>query len=619
VVYVSDIQVDDQMWHRLRLGFFATEADANAAFDALRPRYPDGWVVRVPAAERLAARANMTVTADDTAEPTAADRSGVVTLTAGQAAELLEQARGAIIDQDYGQAIQISTRVLEGRPPAETAEARELLGLARERNGQVASAIAEYRRYIADFPEGEASDRVWQRLAALTTAREQPRDSIRQGATASRDSAWDIYGGISQYYGLDSVNFGGESGKVDQSAIFTDADLVVRHTGDRFDVGSRATLAYNYDLSSGEFDPGNQTWVYNLYVDLNDRSHGLSSRLGRQTLRNQGVLGRFDGALVSWQWAPSYRLNLLAGYPVYYADETVDTSRTFYGFSVDVLNLLDMFDVNLFYNIQDVDGVNDREAVGTEIRYFGDNRSFIASLDYDIGYGELNNVVALGNWTFDNRITVNGRYDLRNNPYLTTETALVGQPASSIQGLLLTYTEAEIRQLALDRSGAMQSVALGVARPLSERFQISADVTASQYDATPASGGVPETPDSGTLIYSYLSLIGSSLVREGDVSILGLRYADGGTSKSTGIFLDSRFPLTNSLRLNPKVLLANREITSGDLTELVVRPGLGVLYRPGRHFQFDFEGGGEFGRSEGDGESNNSTGYYVYMGYSADF
>ncbi len=181
---------------------------------------------------------------------------------------------------------------------------------------------------------------------------------------------------------------------------------------------------------------------------------------------------------------------MLAGLPVYNPNENVETSRTFYGFSVDALNLLDLFDVNVFINIQDVDDVNDREAAGAEIRYFGGNRSLIASVDYDFGYSELNSVAALGNWTFDNSLTVNGRFDWRNSPYLTTENALIGQPASSIQDLLLTYTEGEIRQLALDRSGAMQSFALGVSRPISERFQISADVTASQYDGTPDSGGV---------------------------------------------------------------------------------------------------------------------------------
>jgi hypothetical protein len=285
-----------------------------------------------------------------------------------------------------------------------------------------------------------------------------------------------------------------------------------------------------------------------------------------------------------------------------------------------VLNLMEGFDLNMYYNIQDVDGVSDREAVGAELRYFGGNRSFVAAVDYDIAYGELNSLVALGNWSFENRTTVNGRFDWRKTPFLTTESALVGQSASDIQGLLLSYTEGQIRQLALDRSGGMQSVAVGVARPLSERFQISADITASQYDGTPASGGVSETPDSGTLTYAWLSLIGTSLIREGDISILGLRYSEGGSSESTAVFLDTRYPLTQNLRLNPKLLVSHREISAGEATELLVRPGLRVLYHMARHVQFEIEAGGEFGSHDnGGGATNDSSGYYLYMGYSADF
>ncbi len=615
-VYVSDLQVDDQLWHRLRLGFFATEAEADAVLSGLRSRYPDAWVTKASAAERLASGA---ATIPPTQGPVPATAGPVAgPLSDAQAADLLGQARGAIIDQDYPRAIDVTTRILAAPPRAETAEARELLGLARERSGQVTQAVAEYQRYLAEYPDGDGALRVRQRLAALTTAREQPKESIR-GQAAARDSAWDVYGGISQFYRRDSIDFGGESGSVDQAALFSDAQVVARHTGERFDFESRATVGYTWDMSGGDDNPDNETRIYDLYMDLNDQSLGVSTRLGRQTLRNQGVLGRFDGGIVSWQVAPSYRLNVLAGLPVYNPNETVETSRTFYGFSVDALNLLDLIDVNVFMNIQEVDDVNDREAAGAEIRYFGGNRALIASVDYDFGYSELNSVAALGNWTFDNSLTVNGRFDWRNSPYLTTENALIGQPASSIQDLLLTYTEGEIRQLALDRSGAMQSFALGVSRPISERFQISADVTASQYDGTPDSGGVRETPDSGTLIYSYLSLIGTSLIREGDISVLSLRYSDSGSSKSTAVFLDTRYPLSQALRLNPRLLVSYRDIIAGDATELLVRPGLRMLYRMTRQFRLEFEGGGEFGTRDSGDESNNSTGYYLYMGYSADF
>lgn len=617
VVYVSDLKLDDQVWHRLRLGFFATEAEANASLKQLRARFPGAWVSRISATERSTAG---TVTVEPEAVAATPAGSGLAPISEAERNQLLAQARSAFIDHDYPQTIQLATRLLAAPLHAETQEARELLGLARERDGQRAAAIAEYQRYLVDYPDSDGAVRVRQRLTALSTAVEQPRESIRGKVGARRDSAWEVFGGISQFYRLDSVDFGGDSSSVEQSALFSDADLVARYTGERFDLGSRATLAYTWDMSGSEPKPGNQTRIYNLYADLGYRELDMSARLGRQTLRNQGVLGRFDGAIVSWQWAADYRLNLLAGFPVYSAEESIDTSRKFYGFSVDVLRLLDLFDLNLFYNIQEVDGVSDREAMGAELRYFGGNRSLVTTVDYDISYGELNSLVALGNWTFDNRTTLNARFDWRNSPYLTTESALVGQSASSIQDLLLSYTEGEIRQLALDRTGGMQSGALGVSLPLSERLQISADVTASQYDATEASGGVRETPDSGTLIYSWLSLIGTSLVREGDVSILGLRYSEGGASKSAAVFLDTRYPLTQRVRLNPRLLLSRQEISEGDATELLVRPGLRVFYRMARHFQVEVEAGGEFGHHDnGAGETNNSSGYYLYMGYSADF
>ena len=165
----------------------------------------------------------------------------------------------------------------------------------------------------------------------------------------------------------------------------------------------------------------------------------------------------------------------------------------------------------------------------------------------------------------------------------------------------------------------MQSVAVGVARPLSEHFQISADITASQYDGTPPRVvcGRRRTPARFLLL---ARLLGTSLIREGDISILGLRYSEGGSSESTAVFLDTRYPLTQNLRLNPKLLVSRRGIDEGDATELLVRPGLRVLYRMARRVQFEVEAGGEFGSHDnGGGETNDSSGYYFYMGYSADF
>lgn len=50
-VYSTTVDVDGRTWHRVRLGFFATQADAAAALSRLRDEYPDAWVARASDSE----------------------------------------------------------------------------------------------------------------------------------------------------------------------------------------------------------------------------------------------------------------------------------------------------------------------------------------------------------------------------------------------------------------------------------------------------------------------------------------------------------------------------------------------------------------------------------------
>ena len=69
-------------------------------------------------------------------------------------------------------------------------EAQEYLGLARERNGQLAHAKAEYRIYLAKYPEGEDAQRVRQRLDALVTAYQAPMPGLPQFAGFQKVKQW---------------------------------------------------------------------------------------------------------------------------------------------------------------------------------------------------------------------------------------------------------------------------------------------------------------------------------------------------------------------------------------------------------------------------------------------
>jgi hypothetical protein len=534
----------------------------------------------------------------------------------------MQDARSEMLNENYPGAINIYTKVLREGDTQYSAEGLEYLGLARERNGQQAHAASEYRRYLARYPNGRDATRVQQRLDGLLLSGGGLDSGQRLPKVARNDrseSEWDFYGGISQYYRRDESDFDDQGSETTQSAVLSDVDLLTRRRGQRFDIETRATFGNYYDLLSEEDGVGDDTRFYYLYADVSDKDLGVDARLGRQTLRSSGVLGRFDGGYVGWQFQPDWRINFMAGEPVYSVSSSPDSDRNFYGVSLDAFDVADLFDVSVYFNSQQVDDIDDREAIGGELRYYDERSSLVSMLDYDTGYSELNSFVALGNWTFDNLLTVNATYDYRRSPYLLTENALFGQDVSSIKDLLELFSEDEVRRLAEDRSGDVTSITLGFSRPVYERFQVNADVTMSDYSGAPASGGVPEIEDWSTEYYYSLSLVGSSLMTEGDTSILSLRYMDGATTTTTSVSLDTRYPVSDRFRLNPRLVLSYRDSDISDSSETLIAPQLRLFYQLFRRTRLEFDVGTRLSDRDTGTTSTDSSSWFLYTGYRTDF
>jgi len=654
-VYTTQVVIDGKTWYRLRMGFFDSEDAANRALVENRDRFPNAWIVKVSDAERdaaqddplasglssdptrgmaLATAAAASVTIQElealppaaiVAQPEPVQRgtqpspSAQRTLSDEKIAALMTEASDDIVAQHYSHAIQIYTKVLREPPHVYSAEALELLGLARERNAQFAHAIAEYRHYLELYPEAESADRVRQRLAGLTTARETPKSGLRSAKRNDESSRWQVYGGAAQYYRRDSITFDGQEEIIAQSSILTDVDVVARRRGDRFDLSSRATMGNLYDLLSEDEGPGNSTRIYQLYADIVDQYWNVSGRMGRQSIRHSGVLGRFDGLSLSYQLKPATRVNFVTGYPVDSSGDSINTDRFFYGMSMDFTQVFDFVDLSAFYNTQEIDGIEDRQSIGGEARYFDEYRSLLSLIDYDMSFGELNAFSLLGNWSFENNLTLNAMVDYRNSPYLTTRNALIGQPVTTIEELLLLYSRDEIQQLAADRTTSFQTYTLGASWPFTPQFQVLMDVTMSDFGGTPQSGGVPSLPDLDPEFYYSVSAIGSSLIAAGDTSIFTLRYADGNASSTISATADTRYPMTRYFRINPRIRLSLRDIYSDDSDQWIVTPSLRLLYRFRRNFRFEFEGGGEWTSRKTSVTTSDTSAYFMYMGYRADF
>lgn len=630
-LYTTQFSKDGKRWNRLRLGFFPTAGAARDVLGAVSASYPGAWIAKVSAAEKRASAATAIATPQRAAPPptpvaksppvpssrvaTGQDRRGA--LSEGGLAKLMDEAAIAMTAHNYQRAVLLYTKVLEYPDEPMHRQAQELIGLARERSGQLAHAKAEYETYLQLYPEGEDADRVRQRLAGLLTARSEPQQKLR--AAPKEEDRWQTqtYGGLSQYYSHDASSIDGQEETVNRSDLNSNLDLGTRVRSTDYEFGARFNGGYVADFRDQGEDVSR---ISTLYFETIDRKHGLSSRIGRQSRSTGGVLGRFDGAVIDFQFLPHARLSLTGGFPVDSSTELeVDADRQFYGAALDLGTFAEKWDFNLYAINQDVDGIVDRRAVGGEVRYFNEGRSLFTLVDYDISYDQLNIAILSANWVFKNRATAGLTIDYRNSPSLTTTNALQGQGVEEVSNLLDTLTEDEIRALAEDRTARSRSVTLNASRPLGDSFQISGDVTVTNLSGTDASGGVPATPGTGYEFYYSAQLIGSSLLMKGDANIFGLRYSDASNADTSTLSFDARYPVTRNWRLNPR-LRADFKRNNMDAGEQVrVRPSLRTDYRPRNWLRLDLDAGMEWTEDRVPGDTTTTIGYNFMLGYRVNF
>jgi hypothetical protein len=297
----------------------------------------------------------------------------------------------------------------------------------------------------------------------------------------------------------------------------------------------------------------------------------------------------------------------------------VNTTRHFAGVGLDLGTFADRWDFNLFAINQIVDDLTDRRAVGGEVRYLDATRSFFSLIDYDVFYNSLNTLLFVGNWTFPDQTRVNLSLDYRNSPVLTTTNALQGQGVEEVADLTASFSDDEIFDLASDRTARSRSATIGASRPINEMLQVSADVTVSNLSGTDASGGVVATESTGNELFYSAQLIGNGLIKEGDIAILGLRYSDTSTSDTVSLDLNSRYPITEKWRFNPRFRVSQRWNKDDDGTQFTVRPSARLEYRRTRHLRFELEGGGEWSTDRLTDQTDERQSYFVTVGYRYDF
>lgn len=198
---------------------------------------------------------------------------------------------------------------------------------------------------------------------------------------------------------------------------------------------------------------------------------------------------------------------------------------------------------------------------------------------------------------------------------------------TSIKQLLTTFSEDQIRALALNASAIAYQAQFGVTTPLSKTWQLGGDFILTNIGALPQ-----VTLDDGTIlnpspptgnIYSYnVRAIGTNLFSGRDIHVFSLSYTDAPSStpafNGVQVAYNNTTYLGNKWVLEPSIKLYWQHTEpSTDLARWT--PGIRLSYRIKESLSFDGEYIFEHADTTGPGTEDISKTHFFSVGYRWDF
>ncbi|MCF6198150.1 MAG: hypothetical protein L3J67_01920 [Hyphomicrobiaceae bacterium] len=532
----------------------------------------------------------------------------------------------AIKAKKYGRAIALFSKILQAPENKFTPSALEFLGLARERTQQLAHAKAEYKDYLKRYPDGPGAARVRQRLAGLVTSTKAPKTSLRKAKNRQKKEgvSSSISGSLSSYYFRNdryrdlgqAYSFSSKNYELGQSELVNSADITARIETPNSTSKMRFSGSHIKDFANNK---GRDYRLSALYFDTHYEPWALSTRLGRQTLNTAGIPGRFDGASFGWQYSQLFKFNAAIGAPVSSTRNLfLEEERFFFGASVDITPLWNAVDGSLYFIEQTgLSNSLERRAIGAELRYSSDNQSAFGLLEYDIEQGDINTALFSGSHTFSDKSVLTLSADYRRSFVLKTLNNLDNNQ-TGFDTLVQTLRGNDGYDYYFDRSAISKSATIGFSRPIGKNFQVNLNATVTNFQFGKFDNIDGSLPEGNEYFYSG-QLIGNSLLKDGDIYTLGLRYADTLSYDAWTVDLNARYPVTRNLRIGPRLRVRTRKQKTGDLQETSVLPSVRMNYQYMHKHHFELELGSEWVNRKQFGISDGSVDYFLAAGYRFDF
>jgi hypothetical protein len=567
------------------------------------------------------------VPVSSTAASTDVQADSVPTLTADQvestAKSFFDDARKAVEEKDFARAINRLNRTLGLPNNTQTEAAQALIGEVREMNGEIAKARAEYELYLKLFPNGADAPRIKGRLAGLP--RESARTASRAVPVQAGPAEWTYYGSVSQYYytgkshievvtppppGLLTFTTDVLS-LTDQKALITNLDINARRRD-----GIRDTRIVLRDTDVQNFLNRDKSYnrLYSAYVEQSDRQAGYFLRAGRQTPTGGGVLERFDGVNVGYNFGDRWRINGVAGYPVEFMSPY---KKDFYGLSLDLQAQPDQIGISTYVLQQHLEGVVNRQAVGLETRYFDMHSTVYGMLDYDVAFKGLNIAMLQGNYRSDDGTNYFTYLDHRKTPPYGLTNALPGIPGMSIKDAVTTMGIEQLRADARALTATSDMLAIGFTHPYSPRWMLGADYRAAAISSTQETATMPAMPGSGTNHVFSVQAIGNSIWTTNDVGVVNASYIRGANYTGQALGGNYVYLIGDAWRIDGSL----RYYTQRDDQEqrqVRTSPALKFSYR-WEPATIEAEVGAENVKVDGPLRNERSNRKYMFLGYRLDF
>lgn len=593
----------------IQLGNFGTLDEAQKALAVLKQRFPQATLVTI-----------------SLAVPPMPEAAGSAPISAAQieerAASLLGLAKKAEFAGKLDQALELLNRALDLPLNKSTREAQYLAGVVRVEQGDTVRGRTELELFVKQYPAGKDSEQARSILEGTLVA--------EKAAQKKEPKATDpvVQGSLSAYYNggeskvrtqdfADSVVSALPQQPQDQEISATPQKMVMTNLEAQWrkrnrDEDIRLVFRDSFQRDFSKLEARDRNKLTALYLDYRSFADGVSVKLGRQNPSGGGVIARFDGVQAGYSLLPKLRANVVLGKP---SDQLLDTQRYFYGASIDADSITAKTSGSFFFNRQMIDGVIDRNAFGTELRYFDSGLNASFAFDYDTYLKVVNVGTVQGTWQSPKGASVNFSFDRRMVSILALSNALyfsldpntlpVTSPCAAqnnppgytlpafrrIRDLLTCYSSWDQLRYEVHEVTAMYSQgSLGFTTPVSARWQVGSSVGMMNIGSVaPVPGVLPMGSEStGDLWNISAQMIGTNLYSSRDSHVYSLNYQSSAKSHGVQFSYNNTSSIGERMQVDPSLRYVTQRddslVSSLIKTTRRVAPGLRMSYKLTKNF-----------------------------------